>query len=112
MVKVGDDTVAGQHATHYRASIDYAKVAAKLPDSAASQREELSKLGKVPADVWINDDDRVVKMHLVIDAGSLGASAGTAELTMEITDFGVPVDVQAPPADQTTDLSSLTDVST
>ena len=31
---------------------------------------------------------------------------------MEITDFGVPVDVQAPPADQTTDLSSLTDVST
>jgi hypothetical protein len=31
---------------------------------------------------------------------------------MEITDFGVPVDVQAPPADQTTDLSSLTGVST
>jgi hypothetical protein len=112
VVKVGDDTVAGQHATHYRASIDYAKVAAKLPDSAASQRDELSKLGKVPADVWINDDDRVVKMHLVVDAASLGASAGTAELTMEITDFGVPVDVQAPPADQTTDLSSLTDVST
>jgi hypothetical protein len=110
--KVGDDTVAGAPATHYRASIDYAKVAAKLPDSAASQRDELSKLGKVPADVWINDDDRVVKMHLVVDAGSLGASAGTAELTMEITDFGVPVDVQAPPADQTTDLSSLTDVST
>jgi hypothetical protein len=53
-----------------------------------------------------------VKMHLMVDAGSLGASAGTAELTMEITDFGVPVDVQAPPADQTTDLSSLTDVST
>ena len=76
VVKVGDDTVAGQHATHYRASIDYAKVAAKLPDSAAGQRDKLAKLGKVPADVWINDDDHVVKMHLAIDAGSLGASAG------------------------------------
>jgi len=62
--------------------------------------------------VWINDEDRVVKMHLVVDGGSLGASAGTAALTMEITDFGVPVDVQAPPADQTTDLSSLTGIST
>jgi len=112
VVKVGDDTVAGQHATHYRASIDYAKVADKLPASAAAQRDTLAKLGKVPADVWINDDDRVVKMHFVVDAGALGSSAGTAELTMEITDFGVPVDVQAPPADQTTDLSSLTGVST
>jgi hypothetical protein len=37
----------------------------------------------------------------------MGAGAGTAEMTMEITDFGVPVDVQAPPADETVDLFSL-----
>ena len=62
--KLGDDTVGGQHATHYRASIDYAKVADKLPDAAARRRDELAKLGTVPADVWIDDQDRVVKMHL------------------------------------------------
>ena len=63
---------AAQHATHYRASIDYAKVAAKLPDSVREARRERARRssGTVPADVWINDDDQVVKMHLVIDAGS------------------------------------------
>jgi hypothetical protein len=105
--KVGDDTVADQHATHYRASIDYAKVAAEVAKTSPETADKLAKLGTVPADVWINDDDRVVKMHLTIDGGAMGAGAGTAEMTMEITDFGVPVDVQAPPADETVDLFSL-----
>jgi len=106
VTKVGDDTIAGAHATHYRASIDYAKVAAKLPPSSALAGK-LAKLGVVPADVWINDDDRVVKMHFNVEGGAFGGGAGTADFTMEITDFGVPVDVQAPPADQTVDVSGL-----
>jgi hypothetical protein len=112
VTKVGDDTVAGEHAVHYRASIDYAKVAAKLPDSASAVRDQLAKLGTVPADVWIDDSDRVVKMQMKIDASAFSAGAGTADMTMEITDFGVPVDVQAPPADQTTDFSALNSIST
>jgi hypothetical protein len=105
--KVGDDTVAGEHATHYRASIDYTKVADELPNASAETHDALAKLGTVPADVWIDDNDRVVKMHLTMDASGLGVGAGTAEVTMEITDFGVPVDVQAPPDDQTVDFSEL-----
>ena len=105
--KVGDDTVADQHATHYTATIDYSTLVDKLPNASAETRDALAKLGSVPADVWINDDDRVVKMYLTIDGGAMGAGAGTAEMTMEITDFGVPVDVQPPPADETVDLFSL-----
>ncbi len=41
--KIGDDTVAGEHATHYRASIDYAKVAAELPDQSAKARDALDE---------------------------------------------------------------------
>jgi hypothetical protein len=107
VTKVGDDTVAGEHATHYRASIDYAKVAAELPNTSADVAEKLAKLGTVPADVWIDDQDRVVKMHFSIDGSALGTGAGSTDLTMVITDFGVPVDVQAPPADETVDLASL-----
>jgi hypothetical protein len=105
--KVGDDTVAGAHATHYRAQIDDAKVADKLPDASAKLRGELTKLGTVPADVWINDNDRVVKMQFAIDGSAFGSDGGKVEMTVEITDFGVPVDVQAPPADQTIDFSAL-----
>jgi hypothetical protein len=104
---LGDDTVAGVHATHYRASIDFSKVAAKLPASASALAGKLSALGTTPADVWIDDQDRVVKMHFVVDGSAFGAGGGTAEFTMQITDFGVPVEVQAPPADETVDLFSL-----
>ena len=70
---IGDDTVAGRHATHYRGSID----SAKLPGG-----------DDTPVDVWIDDADRVVKMHLSI------GSPSAAELTWEVTEFGVPVDVR------------------
>jgi hypothetical protein len=104
---VGEETVGGQPATHYRASIDYTKVLDELPNASQETRDAFTKLGTVPADVWIDGQDRVVKMHLTIDGGSFGAGAGTAEMTMELTDFGVPVDVQAPPEDQTVDFATL-----
>ena len=77
---VGDDTVAGQHATHYRASVD-------------------AEGTSTPVDVWIDDHDRVVKVT------SAGPDGG--EVTFEVTAFGVPVDVQAPPEDQVTTLPDL-----
>jgi hypothetical protein len=82
---IGDDTVAGRHATHYRGSID----SAKIPGG-----------DDTPVDVWIDDADRVVKMHLSM--GSFGA-----ELAWEVTEFGVPVEVPAPPPDEVMTLSDL-----
>jgi hypothetical protein len=105
---LGQEDVNGVTATHYRASIDYAKVLDQLPDASAETRDAFAKLGVVPADVWIDGQDRVVKMHMTIDGSAFGGSAGTAELTMELSDFGIPVDVQPPPADQTVDISELT----
>jgi hypothetical protein len=108
--KVGDDTVAGEHATHYRAQIDYAKVAEKLPEGAT--RDRVAGLGVVPADVWIDDSDRVVKMQFAVDGSSFGEAGPSVQMTMEMSDFGVPVDVQAPPPDQVTDFSALGSIST
>jgi hypothetical protein len=106
--KVGDDVVAGEHATHYRAQIDYSKVAAELPDPSSDLAARLRKIGTVPADVWVDDQDRVVKARFEMNGGMVGASGtGTVVLTIELTAFDVPVDVQAPPADQVVDLSSV-----
>jgi hypothetical protein len=77
---VGDDTVGGSHATHYRVTVD-----AKGTDT--------------PLDVWIDDHDRVVKLQ--------GSVPNGGDLTFEVTAFGVPVEVQAPPADQVTELPDL-----
>src|SRR5262245_483173 len=80
---VGDDTVAGQHATHYRVSID-------------------AEGSSTSVDVWIDDHDRVVKVT--------SSEPNGGDVTFEVTAFGVPVDVQAPPADQVTTLPDLSSV--
>jgi hypothetical protein len=108
VTKVGDDEVGNQHATHYRTTIDYEKFAnEKLADAKPEVRDRIAALGKVPADVWINDSDRVVKTHYAIDASAFGARSGTADMTMVITGFDDPVDVHAPPADETIDVTEL-----
>jgi len=104
--KIGDDTVNGAHATHYRASIDYSKIADQLPGLTDSMREQFAGLGTVPADVWIDDNDHVVKMHFMIDGSAFGRE-GTAEMTMEMSDFGAPVDVAAPSPDEVVGIGDL-----
>jgi hypothetical protein len=98
---VGDDTVAGRHTVHYRASIDLAKVA-NLPGLDHER-------GSVPVDVWIDDQDRVVKVQTTVAPGTLGLPGlgGSLSMTMEITEFGVPVDVTPPPDDQVGDLGGF-----
>jgi hypothetical protein len=51
-------------------------------------------------------------MQFAVDGSSFGESGARLQMTMEITDFGVPVDVQAPPPDQVTDFSTLGSIST
>jgi hypothetical protein len=110
---VGDDTVNGEHAVHYRASIDYSKLGDNLDSFPADVRSHLNALGPVPVDVWINDDDQAVKVHMALDGAMMGLpGAGSVDMTMEMSDFGAPLDVQAPPADETTDISALTSLTT
>jgi hypothetical protein len=106
---VGDDTVNGEHAVHYRASIDYSMLGDKLKSLPGDVRSKLDSLPPVPVDVWINDQDQAVKVHLALDAATMGApSGGSIDMTMEMSNFDAPLDVQPPPADQTADLSDLT----
>jgi len=103
--KLGEDTVNGASATHYRADIDYAKFAdEKMPDATDAQRAEIAKLGKMSMDVWIDSNDRVVKRSFEMDGSSVGASM---KMTMEITGYDVPLDVQTPPADEVVSASDI-----
>lgn len=112
--EVGREDVRGVATTHYRAEIDPKRALDEVP---AARREKaakaLEKLGdaKFPADVWIDDQDRVRKLTLTVDAGKLdvpgAAQAGKATITYELYDFGVDVAVTAPPPDEVIDLGEL-----
>jgi hypothetical protein len=98
--KVGVETVRGVEATHYRARVNVQKL---VDGMAAERRNELQASGvkfrdSLPVDVWTDNENRVVK--LVLDGHAYSMEPEAKETTtLEFFDFGVGVDVEAPPAD-------------
>jgi hypothetical protein len=108
---VGTEQVRGVDTTHYQGTLD---LASALAEASADQRSKAeSELGKVgidpstatvPVDVWIGSDGLVRRVMIGVDglkattASSTGATSGN--VTMEFYDFGQPVNITVPPADQ------------
>jgi hypothetical protein len=112
VTKVGTETIRGVETTHYQASLDLGK-AADRADVPASLRDELRRLlgakanSAIPADVWVDGNGlaRRVKMTIELGVPTVAAPAGDPikiAVSMDLYDFGVPVHVVAPPADQIT----------
>ena len=127
---VGTDEIRGVETSHYRATIDTAKIEKLIPEA---QRQTLGGLGQsgraeIPIEVWIDADQRIRKLAIDL-AGidqeppttsssgqsgmplySLGAS-GTMDLegsvVLEVYDYGKSLDLDLPPADQVVDAATL-----
>ena len=121
VVTVGTEDIRGTQTTHYRLVIDIEKAIAAAP---ASTRDAMTKLANLytvktfPMDVWLDSQGRVNRFQQTIDPSTIHLPAGVSAqnnpfaagpitMTYDMYDFGAPVDVQVPPADQTTDLSQL-----
>lgn len=94
---LGRETVRGVETTHYRVEVDVDKLMQRLPPE---QRREASgddgDKKTLPLEVWIDEDDLV--RRVLIDE-SLDPQL-RVRTTFEIFDFGVPVEVEAPPASE------------
>jgi hypothetical protein len=103
----GTAVVRGVYTTRYSATIDLARALTRA--HSAAQRSSLAIAQRlfgtvqIPAKVWIDEQGQLRKASLSIDlsatTGALGLPVGShpkiAE-TLELYDFGVAVDVQAP----------------
>lgn len=102
--EVGEEDVRGVGTTRYRMSIDLDKVAQQAPEEARAAIEELlaeSGLETIPAEVWIDGDGLVRRIELAYEGMEFTpGQKGDMDLRLELYDYGVEVDVQAPPADQ------------
>jgi hypothetical protein len=103
--RVGSEQVRGTPTTRYAATFDAAKLTAQAPEEFQSFADEMGLSFPKPVDVWIDEQGRLRKIHYAMTMKvpkEMGAPASTMtnELTMELYDFGVPVDVRPPPADQ------------
>ena len=118
--KVGEERVRDVPTTRYRAVTDLREEAAGQDVEVRQANEELVKrLGtsKLPVEVWIDEKNRIRRYALDVSVPmSEGATSQDAsreedelrtQMVIEYYDFGTPVDVQAPPSDQTMDGSEL-----
>jgi hypothetical protein len=105
---VGREQVRGAPTTRYAVTFDAAKQAAQLPAELSGVYEESGFAFAKPADVWIDQQGRLRKIHYTVTmkAPDLGTGAEqtatrvTVESTLELYDFGVEVHVTPPPASQ------------
>jgi hypothetical protein len=106
---VGNEDIGGESTTHFRGVLNVAAALRATPRSQRARlRASLSALGSknLHFDVWLDGKDRMRKFVLKFTIVRQGVTAeGTT--TFELSDFGVKVNVQAPPADQVIPYSEL-----
>lgn len=113
---VGEEEVRGVPTTHYRATIDFDKIADQAPadirkavESSIESMQEMAKVQSAPMDVWIDDEGFARRMTFSVDVDprEQAANAMTMTMTMEMFDFGVDVDIEIPPPSEVTDMSDF-----
>ncbi len=112
---IGADTVRGTRTTRYRARIDVGDVtdealAAVPEDQRAGVRKAMKKFVELldtdefPVDVWVDDEDLVRRVRMGF---ALAENAQRFTVDMELYDYGIQVDISAPPRSQVMDLADL-----
>ena len=78
------------------------------PDEYAQQLEQFAAVmgDEMPVDVWIDGDGLLRKLHMDMSVSEAGQSVAMG-VEMEMFDYGADVHVEAPPADQVSDMGSM-----
>lgn len=101
MRPVGQETMNGVPAAHYSVKVDMAKVAQQVPELASEARVAMKAGVQVEyVQVWVGADQLPVRL---MTSASVPGNGGKKKVTSQITDYsdwGKPVDIQAPPPDQ------------
>ena len=116
---VGTETVREVATTHYRTSTPLGRLVEEQLDELASEPalpegwlEENADV-EVGIEAWIADDGLVRRMRTAMELPGPPMGAGASSITvstevvLELYDFGVAVDVEAPPADQVIEMDEL-----
>jgi hypothetical protein len=100
--KLGTEQVGGIPTTHYRVVVDLQQAADRASGSDKDALEQAIKAAgttTLPVEVWVDSQDYVRKIEYKSQA-----SGQSADLTMEMHDFGSPVPITAPATNEVVDL--------
>jgi hypothetical protein len=111
----GREDVRGVPTTHYEAQVDLRKFPDVLPeDQREAARESVDGLieqlggeAELPMEVWIDDDGLIRRQRFEFEFKPEQGSEFSFSYDLELYDFGVEVDVEPPPDDETADFSEI-----
>jgi hypothetical protein len=99
---VGTETIDGVETTHYQVTnVDISK----MPQGSKIQALAHPKYG--PIDVWIGNKDGYVYRESMSFAYSVMGQSASADMRVDLSNFGKPVNVTVPPASAVVDGTSL-----
>lgn len=107
----GEESIRGVTTTHYRATVDLEKAQDEVPkerrDDFAAFSEQLG-IEELPIDVWVDEEGRARRFAYEVKTPAAGSTpASEVELVIELYDFGVEVEVEAPPESEVTDYGEV-----
>jgi hypothetical protein len=104
VTRVGTENVRGVPTTHYRGVIDMAKAISKLPPRLQDQVRGMPGFGDTDwkVNAWVDEDGVLRKTSIDVDSAKMRVSE-----VFELYDFGTPVDLTAPPADDVVDFTTV-----
>jgi hypothetical protein len=112
-VRVGTEDIGGVRTTHFRGALRLA-LARQYLDSVPDELRARVEAGleqlfrgdrRLPVDLWLDSENRLRQMRTRIDVEDPEPARVTVTFTMP--EFDVPVEVSAPPADETIDFGEF-----
>ena len=110
--ELGEEQIGGVTTTHYRAEVDPKAVADALPDEVPAEARDAVEQsledieGTFDVEFWVDADDRIRRQQFEVGV-EVDGQTFTQRVRLDLSDFGVPVEVEAPPEDATADFGSL-----
>jgi len=108
--EVGETRVRDQQTTHYRGMVDVEELGDEIGGETKERLERAieqanpepgQKVG-FPVEAWISDDGLPVRMSF-----KCGNATESFDMTIDVLEYGVPVEVEPPPASKTIEQSEF-----
>lgn len=99
---VGEESINGVQTVHYTSTVAVESYLGQLePELREGVQQQLAEAGvtEVKTDVWIDEQYQPRRVRLVMGT--------TSDMTIDYTDYGKPVSIEAPPADETLDFAEM-----
>lgn len=117
--KVGDEPVGDVQTTHFRADLSLELAVERAPERRRSLLKEASEqfqaqfgTSTFPVDVWIDERGLPRRLRFEFDLGDFETAdrvpnGAIMSFTMQLSDFGDPVDIELPPPGAVSDLTAV-----